>query len=299
MRRGARRLDRGQVRRHPGSAASRRRRPAAPLQPRPQRRDAVLPRDRGGRGCAGDEAPLVIDGELVPWREGSVLDFASLQTRLGRVKPSKELLAEVPVVLVAPSTCCTTPAATCWRSRCASGEPFSTRWAFRNGRASGCSARTSPPLVRPPSRPPLRRCPRAAQRGPDGQGPWLDLPAGRRGLGWLKLKKALATLDCVVVGVEWGHGKRRGVLSDYTFAVRETSEDNGARLLTIGKASRPDRCRDRDDDRALQAITLQDHGRYRTVVPRSSSRSPSTASCDPVVIGPVCDAVPTDRPDPR
>src|SRR5690606_38924981 len=45
---------------------------------------------------------------------------------------------------------------------------------------------------------------------------------GRRGLGWLKLKKALATLDCVVVGVEWGHGKRHGVLSDYTFAVRET-----------------------------------------------------------------------------
>ena len=58
---------------------------------------------------------------------------------------------------------------------------------------------------------------------------------GRRGLGWLKLKKALATLDCVVVGVEWGHGKRRGVLSDYTFAVRETDEPD-ARLLTIGKA---------------------------------------------------------------
>ncbi|MQA17848.1 MAG: hypothetical protein GEV09_28490, partial [Pseudonocardiaceae bacterium] len=58
---------------------------------------------------------------------------------------------------------------------------------------------------------------------------------GRRGLGWLKLKKALATLDCVVVGVEWGHGKRRGVLSDYTFAVRETDAPE-ARLLTIGKA---------------------------------------------------------------
>nr|MBA3586366.1 hypothetical protein [Chloroflexota bacterium] len=47
------------------------------------------------------DAPLVIDGELVPWRQGSVLDFASLQTRLGRVRPSAELLAEVPVVLVA------------------------------------------------------------------------------------------------------------------------------------------------------------------------------------------------------
>ena len=47
------------------------------------------------------DAPLAIDGELVPWRQGSVLDFASLQTRLGRVRPSAELLAEVPVVLVA------------------------------------------------------------------------------------------------------------------------------------------------------------------------------------------------------
>ena len=36
---------------------------------------------------------------------------------------------------------------------------------------------------------------------------------GRRGLGWLKMKKALATIDCVVVGVEVGHGKRHGVLS--------------------------------------------------------------------------------------
>src|SRR6187551_922216 len=55
----------------------------------------------GAASALADEAPLVIDGELVPWREGSVLDFASLQTRLGRVRPSKELLAEVPVVLVA------------------------------------------------------------------------------------------------------------------------------------------------------------------------------------------------------
>jgi DNA ligase-1 len=31
---------------------------------------------------------------------------------------------------------------------------------------------------------------------------------GRRGYGWLKMKKALATIDCVVVGVEVGHGKR-------------------------------------------------------------------------------------------
>ena len=47
------------------------------------------------------------------------------------------------------------------------------------------------------------------------------------------MKKALATIDCVVVGVEVGHGKRHGVLSDYTFAVRD--EATGT-LVTIGKA---------------------------------------------------------------
>ena len=55
---------------------------------------------------------------------------------------------------------------------------------------------------------------------------------GQRGQMWLKLKKALATLDCVVTAVEWGHGKRKGLLSDYTFAVR----DRKGVLKVIGKA---------------------------------------------------------------
>ena len=54
---------------------------------------------------------------------------------------------------------------------------------------------------------------------------------GRRGKSWLKLKRELATLDVVVTAVEWGHGKRNKVLSDYTFAVRD-----GERLLNVGKA---------------------------------------------------------------
>ncbi len=42
---------------------------------------------------------------------------------------------------------------------------------------------------------------------------------GKRGKPWLKVKRALATLDVVVTAVEWGHGKRNKMLSDYTFAV--------------------------------------------------------------------------------
>ena len=55
---------------------------------------------------------------------------------------------------------------------------------------------------------------------------------GRRGKWWLKLKRELDTLDVVVVAVEWGHGKRAKVISDYTFAVR----GHNGELLTIGKA---------------------------------------------------------------
>jgi DNA ligase 1 len=54
---------------------------------------------------------------------------------------------------------------------------------------------------------------------------------GRRGKSWLKLKRELATLDVVVTAVEYGHGRRIRVLSDYTFAVRD-----GDQLLNIGKA---------------------------------------------------------------
>lgn len=54
---------------------------------------------------------------------------------------------------------------------------------------------------------------------------------GKRGKAWLKMKRELATLDVVVTAVEYGHGKRIGVLSDYTFAVWD-----GEKLANIGKA---------------------------------------------------------------
>jgi DNA ligase-1 len=74
----------------------------------------------------------------------------------------------------------------------------------------------------------------AQARGNEGlmiKDPESPYTPGRRGKSWLKLKRELATLDVVVTAVEWGHGKRIGVLSDYTFAVRD-----GDRLLNVGKA---------------------------------------------------------------
>ena len=88
---------------------------------------------------------------------------------------------------------------------------------------------------------------------------------GRRGLGWLKMKKALATIDCVVVGVEVGHGKRHGVLSDYTFAVRDG--DSG-RLVNIGKAySGLTDAEIAEMTAWFEAHTIARFGRYRQVEP--------------------------------
>ena len=88
---------------------------------------------------------------------------------------------------------------------------------------------------------------------------------GRRGLGWLKMKKALATLDCVVVGVEVGHGKRHGVLSDYTFAVRDEASD---RLVNIGKAySGLTDAEIAEMTRWFEEHTIAQFGRYRQVEP--------------------------------
>ncbi len=215
----------------------------------------------------GEAGPLVSEGELVPWRAGAVLDFAALQTRLGRVRPSAQLLDEVPVVLVAFDLLH-------HAGRDLLESPLRERRASLEG--LGLPERSGERILLSH----LATARSTAEvdaafddaRDRHNEGLMVKDPAstyqpGRRGLGWLKLKKALATLDCVVVGVEWGHGKRRGVLSDYTFAVRETDAPD-ARLLTIGKAYTGLT----DAEIAamtehFQSITLEDFGRYRTVVP--------------------------------
>ena len=107
-------------------------------------------------------------------------------------------------------------------------------------------------------------------RGRRNEGLMLKQPdspytPGRRGLNWLKLKQPLDTLDVVVVGAEWGHGKRRGVLSDVTFAVRVDATDD---LVTIGKAySGLTDAEIAEMTKLLLESTIADHGHYRTVRP--------------------------------
>jgi DNA ligase-1 len=87
---------------------------------------------------------------------------------------------------------------------------------------------------------------------------------GKRGRHWIKLKHELDTIDAVIVIAEYGHGKRAGTLSDYTFAVRDGYD--GGSLKTIGKAysGLTDAEISKMTDK-LRSITVRDEG-YRLVV---------------------------------
>lgn len=89
---------------------------------------------------------------------------------------------------------------------------------------------------------------------------------GKRGKSWLKMKRELATLDVVVTAVEYGHGKRVGVLSDYTFGVWDTNKD---RLANIGKAySGLTDAEIAEMTKWFLEHTIEDQGFRRTVEPK-------------------------------
>ena len=212
----------------------------------------------------------ILDGELLALRDGGVLPFLALQKRLGRKAPPPALLAEVPVAFVAFDVLAVGPRGgdvvplldLPLRERRARLEALRItatapgRFALSRLATAGSAADLE------------RIFTEARARRNEGlmvKDPGSAYSPGRRGFGWLKMKKALATLDCVVVGVEVGHGKRHGVLSDYTFAVRD--EATGT-LVTIGKAySGLTDAEIAERTRWFEAHTISRHGRYRVVEP--------------------------------
>ena len=214
----------------------------------------------------------ILDGELLAYRDGSVLPFQSLQARLGRKSPSADIKAEIPVIFVAFDLLGLAGPGD-GRMEALLRVPLAERRKRLDAMDlpsvddGGGFARSH--LSQVDSVDALETAFTAARaRRNEGlmvKDPTSGYSPGRRGLGWLKMKKALATIDCVVVGVEVGHGKRHGVLSDYTFAVRDTEKD---RLVTIGKAySGLTDAEIAEMTRWFEAHTIGHFGRYRQVEP--------------------------------
>jgi DNA ligase-1 len=206
---------------------------------------------------AGLPQDAILDGEIVAWSYsddgGRAQPFSALQQRLGRKKVSAEMMRRVPVAYLvfdvlyaAGDLLIDLPLQE--RARVldqllsmprsplkARSRNAQARLTFESAEPAAQAHVIRAPVFQASSSQELDQLFAAAQaRGNEGlmiKDPESVYTPGRRGKSWLKLKRELATLDVVVTAAEYGHGKRIGVLSDYTFAVRD-----GDRLVNIGKA---------------------------------------------------------------
>jgi DNA ligase-1 len=207
---------------------------------------------------AGLAQDAILDGEIVAWESasGRARPFSVLQQRLGRKKVSEKMLREVPVAFLVFDVLYAGGELVMDRPlrerglildelltktdnhrghRETQGKTGQGKLIFGDTEETVTANIIRAPVFHAASADELEELFAAAQsRGNEGL-MIKDLDSaytpGKRGKSWLKMKRELATLDVVVTAVEYGHGKRIGVLSDYTFAVW-----NGDKLVNIGKA---------------------------------------------------------------
>jgi DNA ligase 1 len=207
-------------------------------------------------------ADFILDGEIIGWRDGRAIPFTKLQQRLGRKQIDLFTTMLVPASFAA------------FDLLLLNGQTLlDLELAERRLKLTDLLAAYEQPELQF-TRADLCTTTEeieaaftsALAKGNEGlvaKAPQSPYVPGRRGQFWIKLKRPLATLDVVVTAAEYGHGKRRGLLSDYTFAVRDTD-----RLVNIGKAySGVTDAEIRELTDFFLAHTIEDRGHVRTVDP--------------------------------
>ena len=206
------------------------------------------------------EADFILDGEVLAYRRGRPVHFQELQKRLRRKAVTDRLMAEIPVVYVP------------YDIMYFDGQPLIGRPLTERKRLLS-QIRFGEPIIdlgyRIVSTAQQIACAFKESRDAGHEGLVIkelesQYHPGKRGRHWTKLKYELDTVDAVIVIAEYGHGKRAGTLSDYTFAVRD-EHDSGS-LKTIGKAySGLTDAEIAKMTNKLRSITVKDEG-YRLVV---------------------------------
>jgi DNA ligase-1 len=237
-------------------------------------------------GDDDDNDNIILDGELMAYRDGRPLHFQELQKRLRRKEVTEQAMREIPVIYV--------PYDILYLGKSSViGLPLSERKRLLSGLALeeplmdfGYSMVTTAGQIAAA----FDASKKAGHEGLVLKDPESMYHPGKRGRYWAKLKTELDTIDAVIVAAEYGHGKRAGTLSDYTFAVRDSSggddddnsgdsDDGGGRagggggeggrtgrLLTIGKAYSGLTDREIEEmTRRLLSIVTSDRG-YRLEV---------------------------------
>jgi DNA ligase-1 len=202
---------------------------------------------------------FVVDGEIVPFLKGRPLPFQLLQRRLRRIDDFEKAATAAPVTYFVFDLLYLDGSEYYARqlkeretalSRLVRGTAFMVAQRERVATSEEIAALFSKSRV-------------LGYEGLVVKDPESEYSMGKRGNAWVKLKVELDTIDAVIVAAEYGHGKRAGVLSDYTFAVRD-----GRELRTIGKAYSGLTDEEIDEmTTRLKKLTLEDHGYSRSVRP--------------------------------
>jgi len=199
---------------------------------------------------------LILDGEIVPFEGGRPLSFQSLQRRLRKLVPSS---TDAPIKYFAFDLL--------FRDKPMIDEPLSVRAEIlRSLNVGGVIGLSQQKLVSSPTeiQTMFEESKSLGFEGLVVKNLTSPYKPGKRGKSWIKLKSELDTLDVVIVAAEYGHGKRAGVISDYTFAVRAGDE-----LKVVGKAySGLTDAEILDMTELLKQITVQDFGYRRVVKPQ-------------------------------
>jgi len=173
---------------------------------------------------------FILDGEIMGLRNGKPLHFQELQKRLRRKNVTGQILTAVPIVYVVFDITYINQEQTI-RNPLRQRKEILSSILFRepiiNAKQNVVNTAQKIIAVFQKSR----------DDGYEGlvlKDPESQYHPGKRGRYWIKLKQELDTIDAVIVIAEYGQGKRAGVLSDYTFAVRDENDNN--QLKIIGKA---------------------------------------------------------------
>jgi DNA ligase-1 len=214
--------------------------------------------------AAADFLPdgTVIDGEIMPWKDGKPLPFAQLQRRIGRKALGPKILAEVPVVVVVYDML--ESGGKDLRDR-----PLSERRAeFERIVAAARAAQFVPSPTIPLTSWEDARTAYAQSRDMSAEGLMLKrrdavYGVGRRKGGWWKWKVQPFTVDAVMIYAQAGHGRRASLHTDYTFAVWEDGK-----LVPFAKAySGLTDAEIRDLDAWIRRNTIEKFGPVRHVKP--------------------------------
>ena len=173
---------------------------------------------------------FILDGEIMGLRNDKPLHFQELQKRLRRKNVTGQILTAVPIVYVVFDITYINQEQTIKNPLRQRKEILSSilfREPIINAKQNVANTAQKIIAVFQKSR----------DDGYEGlvlKDPESQYHPGKRGRYWIKLKQELDTIDAVIVIAEYGQGKRAGVLSDYTFAVRDENDNN--QLKIIGKA---------------------------------------------------------------